>query len=76
MPALQLESSADDEHVEGELSFQLEEMIKMARDEMGVVDQMAEWKPWESEVRRMLHATADLRPAAHPAPCVQHASLI
>jgi len=43
----QLKSEATDEEIEEALNFQLEELSQMADQELTLIPQMAEWKPWE-----------------------------
>ena len=43
----QVQSPATDDEIEDTLNFQLEELSKMADDELSLIPQMAEWKPWD-----------------------------
>lgn len=40
-------SDATDEQIEDDLGRQLEQEIKMCREELKLIPKMAEWKPWE-----------------------------
>ena len=42
-----VESEASDEEVEEQFTMQLEQLIKQCDDELGLIPQMAEWKPWD-----------------------------
>lgn len=43
----QVNSEATDEEIEEALNFQLEELSIMADEELALIPQMAEWKPWD-----------------------------
>ena len=47
MHTLQVQSPATDGEIEDTLNFQLEELSKMADDELSLIPKMAEWKPWD-----------------------------
>jgi len=42
-----VQSPATDDEVEDTLNFQLEELSKMADDELSLIPKMAEWQPWD-----------------------------
>ena len=42
-----MQSPATDDEIEDTLNFQLEELSKMADDELSLIPKMAEWKPWD-----------------------------
>ena len=44
---LQVQSPATDDEIEDTLNFQLEELSKLADDELSLIPKMAEWKPWD-----------------------------
>ncbi len=47
MAPLQVQSPATDDEIEDTLNFQLEELSKLADDELSLIPKMAEWQPWD-----------------------------
>ena len=55
----QVKSDATDEEIEETLNFQLEELNIMAEEELALIPQMSEWKPW------------DVRPPSSALACIE-----
>ncbi len=68
LQSAQVQSPATDEEIEDTLNFQLEELSKMADDELSLIPKMAEWKPWEVPAGMLIAWLRQVLQACMPCP--------